>query len=111
MTAAKYDIEIDQGSDFALAITVSEDGDPRNLTNYDARAQLRPAVDSPDTEKTDFTFDMVNRADGIIVMKLTNTASSAMTAGSYVYDVEIFTDTVVTRILQGKAVIHPEVTK
>jgi hypothetical protein len=116
MTAAKYDIEIDQGSSFALAITVSENGSTKNLANFTPRAQLRPAVDSPDSDKTDFTFDESNKASGIIVLKLEHDVSSAMAAGNYVYDLEIFTgtapnETSVTRIMQGKAVVNPEVTK
>lgn len=116
MTAAKYDIEIDQGSSFALSITVSENNSPKNLNGFDARAHLRPAFDSPDTDKTDFTFDLTSKESGIIIMKLEHTASSAIIAGNYVYDLEIFTgtapnETSVTRIMQGKAVVNPEVTK
>jgi hypothetical protein len=116
MTAAKYDIEIDQGSSFALSITVSENGSPKNLSQFTPRAQMRPSVDSPDTDKVDFTFDSTNLASGIIILKLTHTASSAMVAGNYFYDLEIFTgtapnETSVTRIMQGKAVVNPEVTK
>ena len=42
MSAARYDLVIDQGSDFAVEFTVAEASVVKNLTGYSARAQLRP---------------------------------------------------------------------
>jgi len=116
MSAAKYDLEIDQGSSFSIAVTVSDEGGARNLGSFAPRAQIRPAVDSPDTDKVDFTFDLSSMASGIVVMQLAHDVSSGMQAGSYVYDLEIFTgntgdETSVTRLMQGNVTINPEVTK
>ena len=116
MTAAKYDINIDQGSTFSVAITVSENGVAKNLSAFSARASMRPAVDSPDSQKTDFTFDNTNMSSGIITMQLAHGVSSEMSAGIYVYDIEIFqgtapNETSVQRLLQGKVTINPEVTR
>lgn len=116
MTAAKYDLEIDQGSSFSIAITVSDESGARNLSTYNPRAQIRPAVDSPDADKVDFTFDVSSMASGIIVMQLAHDVSAGMQAGAYVYDLEIFTgsagsETSVTRLMQGNVTINPEVTK
>ena len=41
MTAANYNLTIDQGSDFAIQLTLSEDNSAKNLTGYEARAQMR----------------------------------------------------------------------
>jgi len=41
MTAARYDLVIDQGSDFALEFTVSESGTVKNLTGYSARCPAK----------------------------------------------------------------------
>ena len=41
MAAGKYNIRIDQGSDFSIQLTVKESGSAKNLTGYSARAQLR----------------------------------------------------------------------
>ncbi len=116
MTAAKYDLEIDQGSSFSTSITVNENNSPKNLTGFGARAQMRPSIDSPDNLKTDFTFDLTSASTGIIIMKLSHTASTALTAGVYFYDLEIFegdsgSETSVTRLMQGKVTINPEVTR
>lgn len=116
MPAAKYDLEIDQGSSFALAITVSEGGLPRNLTNYNARASMRPTINSPDTDVINFSFNLTNKSNGVIVMELAHTASTAMTPGTYVYDLEIYQgnegqETEVTRLMQGKVKLSAEVTR
>ena len=46
-------------------------------------------------------------------MELQAATSSALSAGQYVYDLEIYTsgDSTVKRILQGTATITPEVTR
>jgi hypothetical protein len=116
MTAAKYDLEIDQGSSFSTAITVRESGSPKSLVGFNARAQMRPSIDSPDNLKTDFTFDLTNGSQGVIVMKLSHTVSEQLTAGIYFYDLEIFegdvgSETSVTRLMQGKVTVNPEVTR
>ncbi len=41
MTAAAYNLTIDQGSDFALDLVVKEDNVAKDLTGYSARAQMR----------------------------------------------------------------------
>ena len=54
MAAGTYDIVIDQGSDYALQIQVSQDGTNSNLNTHTARAQLRPSPTST-TKTADFT--------------------------------------------------------
>ena len=39
MSAAHYNIEVDQGSDFSIEVEVKEDDVVKNLTGYSARAQ------------------------------------------------------------------------
>ncbi len=117
MTAAKYDLEIDQGSSFSIAVTVSDENGARNLGSLYPRAQMRPALDHHDADKVDFTFDVTSMASGIIIMQLAHDVSAAMRAGAYVYDLEIYTggdngnETSVTRLMQGNVTVNPEVTK
>jgi len=108
MPAGKYDLTIDQGSDFEISIAIEEDGSSMDGTNYDARASLRSKIES--ATSTNFTASITT--GGVVTISLTNSQTAAMTAGSYVYDVEIFQGTaLVTRILQGKATVTPEVTR
>lgn len=116
MTAAKHDLKVDQGSSFSIAITVQEDGSAKDLSAFTPRASMRPSIDSPDTQKTDFTFDTTNASTGVILMKLSHSVSTAMTDGVYFYDLEIFegtapNETSVTRLMQGKVTINPQVTR
>ncbi len=111
MPAAKFDLIIDQGSDFQINIAIEEDGNPMNLSSYTARASMRARVES--ATDVDFTTSINSST---VTIQMTHTATAAITAGSYVYDVEIFTgnagaETSVTRILQGKATVTPEVTR
>mgnify|MGYP000188328383 CR=1 FL=1 len=114
MSAARYNLVIDQGSDFAIEFTVSESGTGKNLTNYYARAFIRPSKSS--STKTD-EFNVLipdsTKTQGIITMSLTNQKSAAITAGTYFYDLEIFTasDVIVKRLIEGQIVLSQSITR
>ena len=67
MSAARYDLVIDQGSDFAIEFTVNESGSAKNLSGYSARAQLRPSKNSSTLSAT-FTCGIAVHATGKITM-------------------------------------------
>ena len=115
MPAAKFDITIDQGSDFELAIQVYEDDAVKNLTDYNARAQLRQKLNAPSPTSFDTSGSQLN-TNGTVKIAMSNQVTKNIAAGSYIYDIEIFegtapNETSVTRILQGKATVTGEVTK
>ena len=114
MSAGNYDITIDQGSDFALSVTVSEDGSARDLSTWSARASMRSNLSA--STATSFTVDTTNADDGILVMALAHGVSTDLEVGTYLYDLEIYQgivgeETKVTRLLQGKATVRGEVTR
>jgi hypothetical protein len=113
MSAANYDLVIDQGSTFAIDLTVKESGVAKNLTGYSARAQMRSTKTAASVSGT-FTCTVLNPAsDGVLKMELPASTSSAMSAGLYFYDLEIHTgsDSIVKRLLEGKVTINQEVTR
>ena len=112
MSAGTYNLTIDQGSDFALDLVIKQSGSALDLSNYSGRAQLRTSVDASSVSAT-FTVTKTNASGGALKMELQAATSSALSAGQYVYDLEIFTsgDSTVKRILQGTATITPEVTR
>jgi len=112
MTAARYDLVIDQGSDFAIEFTVAESGIAKNLSGYSARAQLRPSKSSS-TLSASFTCSIPTPTNGKINMVLLNGVSSGVTAGRYYYDLEIHTsgDSTVSRLLYGEVTLTQEVTR
>ena len=112
MAAGKYDIVIDQGSDFAIEIQVQQDGSNTSLGTHSARAQLRPTPTST-TKTADFTCSIVNASQGKIKMSLSNSTTASISNGKYYYDLELVntSQSTVTRLLEGVARVTPEVTR
>lgn len=90
MPAAKHDITIDQGSDFRIDIQIFEDDAVKNLVGYGSRAQMRQQVTSPNAIQFDTAGSQFD-VNGIVQIRLDNVTSQGIEAGSYVYDVELFT--------------------
>ena len=112
MTAAVYNLTIDQGSDFAIQLTLSEAGAAKNLTGYAGRAQLRSK--KLDVEAAaEFTVTMVDPEEGKVKVSMANGTSAQLLAGLYYYDLELYTnaDSIVTRLLEGQVTVKQEVTR
>jgi len=109
--ATKANLIIDQGTSYATTITIQdEDGAVFDLTNYIGAAQMRKHFTS--TSATPFTVSL-GGTSGEVTLALTANATANLTAGRYVYDVEL-TSTVsneVFRIIEGIATITPNVTR
>jgi|TARA_B100000902_G_scaffold288316_1_gene274504 hypothetical protein len=112
MTAATYDLVIDQGSDFAIDLTITEGGTAKNLTGYSGRAQLR-TTHAASSATASFTVSVVNAANGTMKMEMQAVTTTGIAAGRYVYDMEIHTanNATVKRLIQGSVTINPEVTR
>lgn len=110
MAAGKYNIRIDQGSDFSIQLTVKESGSAKNLTGYSVRAQLRSSITSSSIAAT-FTCTITNAANGVITMGLPASTTTGLSAGSYVYDLEVVTGSAVQRLIEGTATLRAEVTR
>ena len=109
--AIKSNITIDQGSDFTATVTVTnEAGTAVNLTDYTARGMMRK---SPSTSTYhSFTVTVSTPEDGEITLVMNNSTTAAITAGRYMYDVEIVSSGgTVTRVVEGIATVTPEITK
>lgn len=113
MAAGKYNLTIDQGSDFlTFFILKNADGTNRNLTGFQARASMRPSVESSIVHN--FACGVTSPGtDGKVVMSLSAVRSRDIPAGIYAYDVEIFNEGTgsVERIMNGKATLTREVTR
>ena len=108
--AQVQNLYIDQGTTFLLSIIVSDqNGDPKDLTDYTAAAQMRKSYYT--NTAIDFTADISLPEDGEVTISLTAEETSAIKAGRYVYDIEIESELETLRVLEGIVVINPEVTK
>jgi len=110
-----YNVTIDQGSDWYLTVTYKNpNGTPINLTGYTAALQLRSLPESPTAVLSLSTGSgiTITGATGVVDIHATATQTRAIDEGTYYYDLEITSPaTIVTRLVQGQAVVTPEVTR
>ena len=109
--AAKANLKIDQGSDYATSITLTDDqGNPVYLANYVGKAQIRKYYTS--TTAVDFGVD-IEANTGTVTLTLDANTSNNMEFGRYVYDVELTdgNNGLISRVLEGIVTIKPGVTR
>lgn len=134
MTAARYDLTIDQGSDFSLTLTIKENGTAKDLSGWHGRASFRKTLDGGKTgdfsvqvvgangdPRASNTKDQPTAYHGQLLFKLPYATSEGIQAGTYFYDLEIFyndnadptvgTPSAVSRIMGGTVNLRREVTR
>jgi hypothetical protein len=112
MTAATHNLIVNQGSDFAMELKLSENGDVRNLTGYFARSQIR-AKKTDSSISAEFTCNVHTPLEGRLSMGLPNSVTKTLSPGIYHYDLELYTneDAIVVRLLEGTVTVTAEVTR
>ena len=111
MAAGKYNFTLEQGATFSREITVQDSGSAMNLTGYTPRMQMRSTHDSSTIALT-ITASISNATQGKISLSATDTLTSAVEEGIYVYDLEIESSGgIVTRLMEGNVTVTPEVTR
>jgi hypothetical protein len=114
MKPGKYNFVCPQGSTFSQQLIWSVDNEPVDLTTYTARMQVREKYKSPNfilnltTENGAITL---GGEEGTIDIDINSVATSEVVAKDYVYDLELVSSSVVTRLLEGKFIVTPEVTR
>ena len=111
------EFNIDQGSDLELEIHLinATDGAKKNLTNYSVSPALKRGYNADSANTTMFSGIISDTTNGIVTLELSNTQTSALVKGRYVYDVQISHvdsdgDTIIERVLEGTATVSPSVT-
>ena len=108
--ATKANLVIDQGTTFSADLSLTDDnGEPLNLEGYAANSQMRKWYTSINPSAV-FNAS-VNAQLGTITLSLEASNTSNLTAGRYVYDVEINNGSVVSRVVEGIVTVTPQVTK
>lgn len=102
---------IDQGTDFSITVDVTDSaGDILELSDYTAAAQMRKTYSSSTVSAT-FATSIAPLA-GQVTISLTDTQTSAIEAGRYVYDLNITSAAgLTTRVVEGQAIVTPGVTR
>ena len=114
--AAVYDITIEQGATFRLSLIWKDSSNvPVNLTGYTARMQVRRSYTDTVIQlamTTEGGSITLGGAAGTINVVSAATATEDIAARAGVYDLELMSsDGVVTRLVEGKVTIKPEVTR
>jgi hypothetical protein len=111
MAAISLNLNIEQGSDYEITLTINNDDDnsPLNLTGYDAESVLRKHYGA--SNSVDFDISFVNRLLGQISLSMPREKTSLLKEGRYVYDVVLLSpNDVKTRVIQGSVLVSPGVT-
>lgn len=113
---AIYDFCINQGTDLTVPLVLKDStGSPMDLTGYKASMQLRTNVantQAVDTLTNENERIVIVPEEGKITLFFPNSVTETYPAQSLVYDIEIESGGgEITRILQGKIKVSPEVTR
>lgn len=115
MTPGKYNFICPQGSTFSKQLTWKIDNDLVNLESYTARMQVREkhssrvAIVDINTENGGITL---GGEEGTISLYISDEQTENIIAKDYVYDLEIVEPSGnVYRIIEGKFLVTPEVTR
>jgi len=101
-----YPITIPQGTDQTFPFTIAG----YNLTGYTAKLQARTQYGASTAMVTLTNGSGITLGDGTFSLTFTNAQTSAMPLGQWVYDLEITSGGIVTRLLQGSFTVTPQVT-
>lgn len=115
MSAGTYHIKIEQGATFGLTLTYTDSNDSAiDLTGFVARMQLRRNINDSTalleatTENGGITL---GDTSGTVAISISASDTANLAAVEGVYDLELVSNGVVTRLLEGTFVVSPEVTR
>ena len=108
--SGKYNIVAEQGATFNLNFRVETDGTAWDLSDYTFAMQVRRSSSSTTTllDVTSATMTSV----GHVSVEVSAAEMTDVPAGRWVYDIELTSSgDEVTRILEGRFIVTPEVTQ
>jgi hypothetical protein len=108
--AQKVNIIIDQGTTFNTDFSfVDDNDDPIDFSSYTGASQIRKSAAS----STAFSFTVSLGNNGIISLSMNAATTSSITAGRYLYDLEIqnTSSNTVSRLVEGIVTVTPEITR
>ena len=111
MASGKLDITVEQGATFSRTITIKDASNTAvNISSDTFAGQIRKRHQSAATQAA-FSFTITDGANGEVTATISNTNTSSMDPGDFVYDIEWTSGSTVTRLLEGTATVTPEVTR
>ena len=115
MIPGKYNMLCPQGTTFHKQLTYTIDSVPVDLTTYTARMQVREKHTSK-TSMVDLSTDVnggITLGDdaGTIDIYISDEVTALLLAKDYVYDLELISGSNTYRLIEGKFIVTPEVTR
>ncbi len=108
--SGKHNIVAEQGATFNFNFRVETDGTPWNLSDYTFAMQVRRSTASSTTLLNVTSATMTNL--GRVSVSVSATTMNTVSAGRWVYDIELTSSGgEVTRILEGRFIVTPQVTR
>lgn len=116
MTAGIYNFSVDQGSVFTLNMVYEDpNGVAINLSGNTARMQFRRYYDAANPADLTLTTEnggiVITGATGNVLVTITTAQSGALEEGFYVYDLELISAGIVSRLVQGQVTLNAQVTQ
>ena len=113
------DLDMWQGASWDYTLTWQTGGVPVNLTGYNARMQVRESHASSTAvlSLVAGTGITLGGTAGTIILEATAVQTAAISAQppgpqQYVYDLELVSPaSIVTRLVEGRVLVYPEVTR
>lgn len=113
MNTGKYDIVIQQEATFNLPLVLKNANDtPLNLSGYTGKCEIRlKAEDENPVVSPVVTFD-ANRKSGKLSLYLSSSATAVLSFKEAYYDLVLIDSSgAVTRVMEGKVILSPAITK
>ena len=108
--SGKYNIVAEQGATFNLNFRVETDGTAWNFSDYTFAMQVRRSTSSSTTLLNITSATMTSL--GRVSVTVPAATMSDVPAGRWVYDIELTSSgDEVTRILEGRFIVSPQVTQ
>jgi hypothetical protein len=109
--AQNINLVIDQGTTYNTQFTITDANSVGiNFYGYTGASQIRKHYSS--NSSTSFTVALANT--GVVSLSMNAAVTGAITAGRYVYDVEVTnvaSANAVSRLVQGIVTVNPQVTR
>lgn len=114
MTPGRYNMICPQGATFQQTLTYLIDDVAVNLGGYTAKMQVRDGYNASNflVGLTSSSGIVITASAGMLDISVAPHVTKAIKPGDYVYDLEITSSGgIVTRLIEGKFSVTPEVTR
>ena len=110
--AQSTNLTVGQGETFKILVSITDQNDTAiNIISQSFSGSVRETYSSEDVS-TNFAFERIEPyTSGSFYVTLSTTYSSLLNAQDYVYDVLMISESVTRRIIEGKFIVRPSVTR